>query len=334
MRAVVISAFGGPDGLDIKEAATPAPGRGQVLVKVAAAGLNRADLLQRRGLYPAPPGAPQDIPGLEYAGVVAEVGPGTFLRKIGDRVMGIAGGGAFAEYLVAHERETVAVPPELALSEAAAIPEAFLTAYDALVLQCEVAFGDRVLVHAVGSGVGTAAVQLARSAGCVTIGTSRSRGKLEAAVELGLDHPVFVKDGAFSSAVRDAIGGQGVNVVMDFVGGPYLRQNLELLEPGGKLSVVGQIGGAKAEIPLGLGLTRRLTIRGTTRRARRLEEKLRLARLFERRLVPLFNAGTLPPLSARCLPVHAVPEAIRVMCKKGRWGKGGGDGGFGGTATR
>lgn len=321
MKAAVITAFGGAETLELLEVEAPSAGPGQVLIDVAAAGLNRADLLQRRGLYPAPPGVPPDIPGLEYAGFVKEAGPGTFLRKVGDRVMGIIGGGAMAGCVVVHERETLAVPPGLTFAEAAAIPEAFLTAFDALSLQCEMTSGDRILIHAVGSGVGTAAIQLAKAAGCLTIGTSRTSSKLEAARALGLDHAILVQENEFSRAVKEAVGEKGVDTILDFVGGPYLKQNLELLNPGGCLILVGLMGGAKAEIPLGEVLTRRLTIRGTTLRARPLEEKIRLARLFERQVMPRFEAGLLRPVIDRVLPMTEIRSAHSLMERNDTFGK-------------
>ncbi len=321
MKALVIKRFGGPENLEIGTTDDPVPGAGQVLVQVAAAGLNRADLLQRRGLYPAPPGVPADIPGLEYAGVVVETGRGTTLRRMGDRVMGIIGGGACAEYVVVHERETMAVPRAISLSQAAAIPEAFLTAFDALFLQCALAMGERVLVHAAGSGVGTAAIQLAHNARCVTIGTSRSRQKLEAARALGLEHAVLVENGRFLDSVRNASECRGVHVVMDFIGAPYLKDNLELLEVGGRLIVVGLMGGARAELPLGTLLARRLTMRGTTLRARPLEEKIALARLFERQVVPLFERGLLRPVVDRVLPMTEVRAAHESMERNETFGK-------------
>ncbi len=321
MKAVVITRFGGPEVLEIQERATPRAGPGQVLVAVRAVGLNRADLLQRRGRYPAPPGVPADIPGLEYAGTVLEVGSGVTGRQAGDRVMGIVGGGAFAEYVVVHERETLPIPRVLSFEQAAAIPEAFITAFDALCLQCRMEVGDRIVVHAVGSGVGTAAIQLARASGCVTVGTSRTPDKLKAAVGLGLDHPVLVEDDRFLDQALGVLEGRRADIVMDFVGAPYLDQNLNLLRTGGQLVLVGLMGGGRGELPMGTLLTRRLQIRGTTLRTRPLEEKIRLARAFEARILPMFDTATLRPVLDRVLPMDEVRKAHEQMERNQTFGK-------------
>jgi len=257
MRAVVVTRPGGPEVLQLAERPLPEPGPGEIRVRVHASALNRADLLQRRGLYPAPPGSPQDIPGLEYAGEVDAVGEGAGLWAVGNRVMGIVGGGGYAEYVTVHEREAMRIPQGFSYEEGAGIPEAFLTAYDALFTRLELLMGERVLIHAVGSGVGTAALQLARAAGAVTIGTSRSPEKLRRAAELGLDVGIDTGREELAAALESATSGGGVHAVVDLVGGKLLEQSLRGLAQGGRVVVVGTVAGSKVELDLGLLLQRR-----------------------------------------------------------------------------
>src|SRR5262249_50295927 len=221
MRAIVITGVGGPEVLEIRDVPTPEPRGEQIRVKVRACGLNRADLMQARGKYPAPPGAPADIPGLEYAGEVDALGPDvTGPLKVGDRVFGIVGGGGQAEYVLTHERMAVLIPSNLGEVEAAAVPEAFITAHDAFLNPGRLGPGERVLIHAVGSGVGTAAVQIARAMGCAVFGTSRTPGKLERARELGLDQGIDASTEDFAAVVHSWTEGAGVDVVIDLLGGP------------------------------------------------------------------------------------------------------------------
>lgn len=303
-----------PDTLELS-----APGRGEVRVEVAASGVNRADLLQRRGAYPPPPGFPEDVPGLEYAGIVVEVGPGCRLRTSGDRVMGILGGGGYAREVVVPERETVRVPRGLELEEAGGIPEVFLTAWDALFLQADLRPGETVLIHAVGSGVGTAALQLARSAGARTVGTSRSPEKVRRAEALGLDHGI-VADEEWPEAVR-RVAGSGVDVILDLVGAAYLAGNLRVLGEGARWIVVGVPGGAEAPLDLRRLMARRALIRGTVLRPRPGEEKAHLAREFERLVVPAFERGELRPVVDAVLAAGEAPEAHRRLEANETFGK-------------
>jgi NADPH2:quinone reductase len=291
MRAIVITRPGGPEVLSMEERPVPEPGPGEVRVRVLASAMNRADLLQRRGAYPAPPGAPADVPGLEYAGEVEAVGEGAGLWAVGNRVMGLVGGGGHAEYVVVHEREAIRIPHDLSVEDAAAIPEAFLTAYDALFPQLDVKMGERVLVHAVGSGVGTAAVQLLRAAGAMVIGTSRTPAKLERAAGLGMEVGVDTSREDLAEVVNQATYGSGVHAVLDLVGGKLLEASLRVLAMRGRLIVVGTTGGAKAEVDLGLILRRRLHVLGTVLRTRPLEEKIALAREFSKTVLPLLSSG-------------------------------------------
>lgn len=320
-RAVRIREPGDEDVLYLGEIEVRDPGFGEVRVAVAAAGLNRADLLQRQGVYPAPPGCPAEVPGLEYAGTVEAVGEGPVDLKVGEKVMGLAGGGAMATRLVVPAREVLPVPRGLDLVTAAAIPEAFLTAYDALVRQGRLGSGEVALVHAVGSGVGTAAVQIARAVGARPVGTSRTGSKLDRAKDLGCEAGVLVEDGRFAEAVRALTGGGGADVLLDPVGAAYLGENLAALAPLGRMVLIGLLGGQSGEIPLGLVLARRLRIYGSVLRSRAPEEKATLARDAARHLVPLFDDGRLRPVVDTVRPMAEIREAHRQMAANETFGK-------------
>ncbi|HEV7993564.1 MAG TPA: NAD(P)H-quinone oxidoreductase [Gemmatimonadaceae bacterium] len=321
MRAIVITRPGGPEVLELQERPTPEPGLGQVRVRVRASALNRADLMQRMGNYPAPPGAPADIPGMEYAGEVDAVGSAATLWPVGSRVMGIIGGGAHAEFVCIHEREVLPMPRDLSFEEAAAIPEVFLTAYDALFRQLDVRVGERVLVHAIGSGVGTAALQLARVAGATVYGTSRSPAKLERAKLLGLAHAIDNSAGDWAARVEALAGANAIHALVDLVGGGYLRDNLRVLAPRGRLVVVGLTAGNRAEIDLGVVLRKRVRIIGTALRSRAMEEKAALAREFSQRVVPMFDSKQLRPVIERVYPFAEISAAHEAMESNATFGK-------------
>lgn len=319
MRAVVITRPGGPEVLEIREVATPEPQGDQVRVRVRAAGLNRADLSQRMGNYPAPPGSPADIPGMEFAGEVEAVGPLARLWKPGQRVMGLAGGGAQAEYIVAHEGLLVEIPDNLDFAHAAGVPEVFMTAHDALFTQAELKMGERVLIHAAGSGVGTAAIQLAHATGATTFGTSRTPEKLDRAKPLGLDYALADTD--FARVVKEHTGGAGVHVVLDMIGAAYLAQNIEALAPRGRLVFLATLGGAKAEINVGALMAKRLQLRGSVLRARSLEEKLAVTRVFTTQVVPLLASGKVKPIVERVYPLGEIAAAHEAMAANRTFGK-------------
>lgn len=321
MRAIVITKPGGSDVLEIHARPIPEPGPQQIRVHVRASALNRADLMQRRGAYPAPPGAPADIPGLEYAGEVDALGPGATLWSVGSRVMGIVGGGGHAEYLRVHEGEAIPVPPDFSWEAAAAVPEGFLTAYDALYNQLAVKPGERLLIHAIGSGVGTAALQLARIAGLTVLGTSRSASKLAKARELGLDLAFDSSRDDWAARIDEAVGPSGISAIIDLVGGGYLGNNLRLLAPRGRLVLVGLTAGARAEIDLAVVLRKRLHIVGTVLRARPLEEKSALAREFSERVVPLLASGRVRPVIDRVYPFAEIRAAHDLMESDATFGK-------------
>jgi putative PIG3 family NAD(P)H quinone oxidoreductase len=320
MRAAIYTGGGGPEVISFGEVPKPEVRPGHIRVRVHAAGLNRADLIQRRGQYAAPPGWPADIPGLEYAGEVEAVRNVT-RWKPGDRVMGLVGGGAQAELLTVHADEALAVPEGLSYAEAAAIPEAFLTAYDALVTRGRLAPGERVLIHAVGSGVGTAASQIAKHLGATVIGTSRSAEKLARALVYGLDHGIDTSRGPF----RDAVG-EPVDVVIDMLGGPAFADNLAVLAPRGRLVLLGFLAGGRFSGDLGPILRKRLEVIGTVMRARGPEERAPLVREFAERMLPLFDqriehAAPLRPVLERTYPMAELAEAHRLMESNETFGK-------------
>lgn len=280
MRALVID-----DGkLRVEERPTPTPEADQVLVEVASAGLNRADIMQMRGMYPAPPGWPPDVPGLEFAGTVAAIGNGVKALREGDRVFGIVGGGGHATHLITKEDLCSPVPGGLDMVVAGGVPEAFVTAHDALVTQGGLRPGQRVLINGVGSGVGTAAVQVARLLGATTVGTSRTEAKLLRAAELGLDEGVIA-----SETMADEI--DEVDVVIDLIGGDYLATDVRVCRSRGRIIIVGLLAGANATLDMRAVLSKRLTIRGTTLRARPDYEKALAARAFEGEVLPLLARG-------------------------------------------
>ncbi len=318
-RAVVLTGKGGPEVLALADREVRDPGPGEVLVEVAAAAVNRADILQRRGFYPAPPGAPADIPGLEYAGTVAAVGEGATLARVGDRVMGIVGGGAMCTRLVVHERELLPVPESMDLQRAAGIPEVFLTAFDALFVQGGLTMGRTALVHAIGSGVGTAALQLGIVAGARVVGTSRTAEKLERCRSLGLEHGIHVNGGAFADQLAAICG--GADVILDTVGAAYLEENVRALASRGRIVVVGLLGGATGSLLLGPLLAKRGSVIGTVLRSRPLEEKAALARRFAVEVVPLFESGRLVPVVDRVIPMAEIADAHGYMESNDSFGK-------------
>lgn len=312
MRAIVITAHGGAENIELQEIENPPPpAADRVRVRVHAAGLNRADIMQRAGKYPAPPGYPPNIPGLEFAGEVESLGEAARRWKIGDRVFGITAGGAQAELVVVPESNLARIPAKLDYAQAAAMPEVFVTAHDALFTRAALQMGECVLIHAAGSGVGTAAAQLAHAAGAIVYGTSRAAGKLARVRELGLDEPIAVADApeAFVEAVERLTNGAGVNVILDLVGGAYFSANLRALAPRGRLVCVGLTAGTKSEIDLGLVLRKRVTIIGTVLRVRSIEEKAEALQRFAAHVLPLVERGAIVPVLERIYPATEVQTA-------------------------
>lgn len=326
MRAVWITGPGGPEVLQIQAVPRPSIAADQVLVKVRASALNRADLLQRQGRYPAPPGFPQEIPGIEFAGEIAAVGPQARQWQPGQRVFGLTGGGAHAEYIVTHERLVAEIPDNLSWSDAAAIPEAFITAHDALWKQAGLRPGESVLIHAVGSGVGLAAVQMARALHAVPYGTSRTRDKIDRARPWGLQDGAVTDSSPHSLDAMIAAAGQwtsekGINVVLDLVGGPWVKASQKLMALRGRMMLVGSVAGASCEIDSRFVMGRRLQITGTVLRARSLEEKILATQSFAAEVLPLFADGTLRPIIDSTFKMENISAAHERLESNQTFGK-------------
>jgi len=322
MKAIVIPKFGAADVLELRDVPEPECGPEDLLVAVRATALNRADLLQRLGLYPQPgPEPAHDIPGLEYAGEVVRIGYRVEGFAVGDRVMGILSGGSYAEKIVTHHRLAVRIPDNLSWHEAAAVPEAFITAHDAL-SQCDLGCGESVLVHAVGSGVGAAAVQVARIMGATPVlGTAGSAAKLAAAKDLGVDVGIDYKSEDFVEATKRATGGRGTDVIVDFIAAAYLERNIRALAACGRMVVIGLLGGLRAELDLGLLLAKRASIRGTVLRARSLEEKAAATRAFEKAVLPHIASGRVRAVIDSVYPLERAADAHRYMESNANFGK-------------
>jgi len=318
MRAVVITAPGGPEVLEIRELPDPVPGPDELLVNVAATALNRADLLQRMGLYGGPH-VDNVVPGLEFGGTVADMGQRVTGWSIGDPVMGIVAGGSYAEKLVIHHRQAIRTPHGMSPEIAAAIPESFMTAFDALVVQSGLAPGGRALVHAGASGLGTAAIQLVKARGG-SIAVTCSTGKVERCRDLGADMVVDYTTQDFGPAVKEWAPG-GVDVVLDVIGAEYFERNLAALRTGGTLIQVGVMGTPKTELNLLSLLPKRARIIGTVLRARPLEEKIQLAQQFKREVLPAFDAGIVQPIISSTVTLSDIVTAHRMMAANENIGK-------------
>jgi NADPH:quinone reductase len=306
MRAVTIK----DENLSVEDHPDPTPGAGEVLIAVMAAGLNGADMMQRRGFYPAPPGAPRDIPGLELAGEVVERGPGAERFAVGDRVMGIVAGGGQAELAVVHERILMPVPTNLDWIEAGCVPETFTTAHDGIFTQAGLRPGERLLVHGGAGGVGSAAIQIAHASGSRVTATVRNADHRDAVAALGAEvipPEGFVDHGPF-------------DVILELVGAPNIPENLEALAVWGRIMVIGISAGAKAELNLGLAMQRRARILNSTLRPRPLEEKAMTARAMERSVLPLLASGAARVLIAATYPLEEAVAAYDRFAEGGKLG--------------
>ena len=322
MKAIYIKEFGGAENLEFREVPDPpAPGAGQVLIRVRAAGLNRADIMQRLGKYPPPPGFSPNIPGLEFAGEIEAIGDDVRDRKKGDRVFGITSGEAQAEYLLVEESLAAPIPDNLSFTEAAAVPEVFITAHDAVFTQCGLKAGEWLLIHAVGSGVGLAGLQLAKANGAKVIGTSRTADKLDRCSDLGLDVPLLTVEPKFADAVIDDTDRAGANVILDLVGGPYFPESLNALAVKGRMILVGLTAGRSANFELGKALFKRATIIGTVLRGRSTEEKATAVQKFVDEVIPLLASGAVKPNVDRVFPAAEVAEAHRYLESNESFGK-------------
>lgn len=311
MRAVTLPTYGGPEVLTLAEVDDPVPGPDEILVRVEYSAVNRADTLQRRGFYPDPVRRPVEIPGLEYAGIVAAIGERVSAFRVGDAVMGIESGACYAEYVVTHERQALLIPARIQRADAAAIPEVFLTAWDALVVQGGLTSGRWALVHAGASGVGTAAIQIAGALGA-RIAVTCSAGKMEACRSIGADLVIERSPHDWLAELAMAIPG-GVDVVLDVIGGEEADRNLAAVRREGTIIQVGLMGGARTPVDLGLLLTKRVRWVGTTLRARPLEQKIALSQRFIAEVIPLFEAGRLRPIIDSRFAITDVADAHRHM---------------------
>lgn len=323
MKAAVIRQPGGPEVIEVRDVAQPDPVGDQILVRVCTSALNRADILQREGKYPPPPGAPRDIPGIEFAGEVAATGPLAREWRVGQRVFGIAGGGAHAQFLVAHERAVAAIPDALDWTAAGAIPEAFITAHDALWTQAALRPNERVLIHAVGSGVGLAAVQLVRAMGAVPFGTARTADKIERARDYGLEDGLAIASdpSELSERAGSWTDDRGFDVVLDLVGGSYVRASVDALGLHGRLLLVGAVAGGRADLELGKVLGKRLHIIGTVLRSRPLEEKIVATRAFASEVVPLLASGRLRAVVDSAFDLGQIGAAHERLQSNATFGK-------------
>ena len=312
MRAVEIAEPGPPEALRIVTRPTPRPGPGEVLVRVAAAGINRADVMQREGRYPPPPGA-SDLPGLELSGTVAEAGPEADPVRAGDPVCAIVSGGAYAEYCLVPAPQCLPIPEPVSLVDAAALPEAYCTVWTNVVDRGRLRAGETLLVHGGSSGVGTAAIQLGRRLGARVFATAGSAAKCAACEELGAERAVNYREEDFVAAVRDATDGRGVDVVLDMVGAPYLARNLAVLALEGRLVVIAVMAGAEAEVNLLDFMSRRLTLTASTLRSRSVAQKAEVGRAVREHVWPRFAAGELRPVIHATWPLADAPEAHRVL---------------------
>ena len=320
MRAVVLRSHGGPDVLQFEDVASPVIGEQDVLVTVAATALNRADLLQRMGFYPNPFPSGPEIPGLEFAGTVAAIGEKVIAWSVGDRVMGITSGGAYAEQLSIHERQAMAVPSGMSLQDAAGIPEVFITAWDALVVQGGLTSGRWAMVHAGASGVGTAAIQICKAIGARIVVTC-SGGKVDACRALGADVVVDYGSQDFVAEVAAATGGAGVDVILDVIGGDYVERNIASLAVKGHIIQVGVMAGKPVPFNVGLLLGKRASITGTVLRARPLEEKIAISQRFASEMLPLFATGQLKPVIDSVYAFADIASAHEYMASNGNVGK-------------
>lgn len=320
MKAIVLREHGGPEVLQFEDVPSPVFGAEDILVSVAATALNRADLLQRMGFYPNPFPQGPEIPGLEFAGTVKAVGERVTTWKVGDKVMGIVSGGAYAEELVLHERQAMAVPAGMSLHDAAAIPEVFITAWDALVVQGGLTSGRWAMVHAGASGVGTAGIQIAKAIGARIIVTCSS-GKVQSCKDLGADVVVDYSSQDFVEEVQRATNGAGVDVILDVIGGDYVERNVASLAVKGHIIQVGVMAGKPLPFNVGLLLGKRASITGTVLRARPLDEKIAITQRFVAEMLPLFNTGVLKPVIDSVYPIADIAKGHEYMATNGNVGK-------------
>ena len=320
MTAIAIREPGGPDVLEPRQIPRPEPAHGEILIKVAAAGVNRPDTIQRMGLYPPPPGAPE-TPGLEVAGEVVATGPGVTLWKTGDRVCALVGGGGYAEYCVAHEAHALPVPHGLSMTEAAALPETFFTVWANVFERGALKAGETLLVHGGSSGIGTTAIQLASLFGASVIATAGSAEKCAACLKLGAAAAIDYKTQDFVAETRRLTDNRGADVILDMVGGDYIPRNIQAAAVDGRIVSIAFLNGATAEVNFMPVMLKRLTLTGSTLRPRSIEEKASLARTLREKVWPLIEAGRVKPLIDTVFPLKDAARAHALMEKSSHIGK-------------
>ncbi len=312
MKTIVIREAGGPDALTLADVPTPAPGPAQVLIKVAAAGVNRPDILQRLGLYPPPPGA-SNIPGLEVAGEISAVGEGVSTWHVGDKVTALTAGGGYAEYALAHEGSCMRVPQGISMTEAACIPETFMTVWHNVFERGGLKAGESFLVHGGSSGIGSTAIQLAVQFGARVFATAGSDDKCAYCESLGAEKAINYKTEAFASAVKEATAGRGVDVILDMVGGSYVKDNISWAAEDGRIVQIAFPKGSRVELDLMPLMLKRLTLSGSTLRPRKPEFKAHLARELEQKVWPLIESGAVKIVIDKAFPLAQAAEAHRYM---------------------
>lgn len=320
MKAVILKGFGGTEVLTLGDLPKPKPTDKQLLVRVHATALNRADILQRQGKYPPPPGD-TEILGLEIAGEITELGCEVKDFKIGQRVFGLVGGGGYAEYCVIDAKMAMLIPENWPFTEAAAVPEAFFTANETVFTLGELKAGESILIHAAGSGVGTAAVQMAHYIGATVYGTAGEIKKIDRVISLGATAVINYKTQDFAAEIMRLTQQQGVDVIEDFIGADYFARNLSLLKPAGRLISIGLMGGSRSEIDLRLVLTKRLQIKGSVLRTRSLEDKRAITHRFQERWLPVLKTGKIKPIVHAVFPLDKVREAHELMEANENFGK-------------
>ena len=312
MTAIIADPPGGPEALRLAAREVPVPASGEVLIKVHAAGVNGADLREREGKYPVPPGAP-DIMGLEASGTIVAIGDGCSRFQIGDRVCALLIGGGYAEYALAPEGQCMAIPDSVSLTDAAGLPEVFCTVWTNMMDRCALAAGESVLIQGGTSGIGCAAIQIASAHGATVFATARNDEKCAAMRTLGADHAINYQTEDFTSVCRAATEGRGIDVVIDIIGGDYLPKEVALLAHGGRLMIINLRGGKLAEVDFSHVHSRHLTITGARLRPRSIAEKSSICRALEDRVWPLFANGTIKPVTYATLPFGEAAEAHRLM---------------------
>ena len=312
MTVIGISKPGGPEVLLPETRAVPLPGPGEILIKVAAAGVNRPDVAQRAGAYPPPPGA-SDLPGLEIAGEVVALGAGATKHKLGDRVMSLVAGGGYAQYCIAQDAQAMAVPPSLSIQEAGAVPETLMTVWHNVFERGGLKPGETLLIHGGSSGIGTMAIQLAKAFGSKVIVTVGGQDKVDACLKLGADRAINYKTEDFVAEVKTATGGAGANVILDMVGGDYIDRNYDAAAVDGRIVQIATLGGAKATVNIAKVMVKRLHHTGSTLRPRTNADKAAMVAAIEAKVMPLMREGRVKPLMDSTFPLEKAADAHRRM---------------------